>query len=304
MAGEANTWFAGESGAFLLFRVNRRPLPEISLFGDDPGPVFEHFRGVLAPGWEVVTGRRHQRSWKVGGVHADPQATLLTGKLGWLPRGQTVVPAWSEEDQDWVSSLTAPAGGQVMPFGFDGETRLLAVLHDGSSAPPTIAGAFQKILQQNEAQLPDKTTDWAVEPILDRQNFIDWLEELDVVRSVSFTAKLPNPEPEGFNELADRLAHRNADRITETMRARRNGGLTGVQDDRDFRQAIHMAESGFATLRGRGTKEGRTSKYSQNEAVARERVDDLPPTWGGVFDLVGTLLKDRLRRFLDGKEPA
>jgi hypothetical protein len=235
-------------------------------------------------------------------VVTDAQAKLLLGKLGWVPRGHAVIPAWSEEDQDWTSSITAPAGGQVMPFGFEAQTRLLTVLHDGSSAPTTIAEAFQKVLQQNEAQLPDKTTDWAVEPILDRQNFIDWLQDLDVVRSVSFTARLPNPEPEGFNELADRLTRRNAAQVTETMRARRDGGLVQVQDDRDFGQAIHMAESGFATLRGQGLKDGQTSKYSQNEAVARERVDDLPPTWGGVFELVATLLQDNLRRFLDGKD--
>lgn len=215
-----------------------------------------------------------------------------------------MVPAWSEEEQDWTSNVTAPAGGQIMPFAFDGETRLLTVLHDRSSAPPTIANAFQKILQQNEAELAERTTDWAVEPILDRQKFIDWLDNLDVVRSVSFTARLPNPEPEGFNELADRLTSRHAQKITETMRARDDGGLVGVQDDRDFGQAIEMAESGFATLRGRGFRDGKTSMYSQNEEVARERVDDLPPTWGGVFDLMGQLLKDRLRRFLDGKGQA
>jgi hypothetical protein len=298
MAGLADAWFAGQPGAILVYRVNRRPLREISLFADKPPSVFEHFRGVLAPGWAVVSGRRHQREWKVGGIQSDAEQELLVGKLGWLPRGEAMVPSWSDEDKDWTSSITAPAGGQVMPFGFDGDSRLLAILHDGSSAPSSVANAFQKILEQNEAQLLAPTTEWAVEPVLDSKDFIEWLASAEIVRSVSFTARLPNPEPD-FNDLAERLDRRHAKDVTETMRARDDGGLVGVEQDPDFCQAIEMGAHGFATMRGRGQIDGRATKYSQKDQVARERVDEVPPTWDDVFGMLKALLKNQLRRFLD-----
>lgn len=301
----AETWFAGRAGAVLVFRVNRRQMPKVSLFAPEPPPVFEDFRRMLSPGWEVISGRRHQRIWKVGGVSTNAELELLEGKLGWLPRGETVVPAWSDEDKDWTSSVADPAGGQVMPFVFDGESRILAVLHDPSSAPTTIAKAFQKILQENEDELPEPTTDWAVEPVLDEREFIEWLSGLEEVRWVSFTARLPNPEPmPDFQGLVDRLERRNAEKVTETMQARKDDGLAGVQNDPDFREAIAMAGKGFATLRGRGQKDGRTSAFSQSDEVARERVDEVPPTWHDVFMMLGEMAKGRLRRFLDDGGPS
>jgi hypothetical protein len=282
MQAGVDTWFAGKPGSILVFRVNRRYLPKVSLFAPAPLPAFEHFRRLLAPGWEVISGRRHQRIWKVGGISSDLDQELLVGKLGWLPRGETVVPSWSEEDQDWTSSVSAPAGGQVMPFVFDGESRILAVLHDPSSAPTSIARAFQKILQQNEAELSEPTTDWAVEPVLDKQEFIEWLASLEVVRWVSFTARLPNPEPmPEFHDLATRLEHRNAEKVTETMQARSDDGLIGVPNDPDFGQAIAMAGQGFASLRGKGHRDGKTSSFSQSDEVARERVEETPAYLGG-----------------------
>jgi hypothetical protein len=88
------------------------------------------------------------------------------------------------------------------------------------------------------------------------------------------------------------------------MRARDDGGLVGVEQDPDFGQAIDMASQGFATMRGRGQIDGRVTKYSQKDQVARERVDEVPPTWDDVFDMLKALLKDRLRRFLDDHSAA
>ncbi len=82
-------WFAGEPGEFFLFRVNRRPLDEADHLWQRrlPEDLFEHFVRVLAPGYEVVTGRRNQRTWRVGGVQRHAEDRTLTGRLGWVPRG-------------------------------------------------------------------------------------------------------------------------------------------------------------------------------------------------------------------------
>lgn len=295
-------WFAGEPAAFLLFRVNRRPREDRTLFTRDMPPgVFEHFGRMLAPGYEVVTGRRHQRTWRVGGVQVHEDDRMLTGRLGWVPRGEEVVPEWSEEEVDWRSATTTPRGGRIMLFGFDGETRLLAVLSDRASAPPTLAAVFEKILRENERELEDdeRTTEWSVEPILDSEEFIEWLSSLEVVYSVSFTARLPNPEPsDAFRDLAERMEARRATQYTETMKSQAEEGLQGVHEDRDVRQAIAMGERGFATLRGRGRREGHISKYSQSDEVAKERIEQMPTTWDGARALVRDALKGRLRRFL------
>jgi len=95
----APPWFADRAGDFLLFRVNRRPIGENTLFpARMPEDVFEHFVGVLAPGWEVESGRRNRRRWRVGGIDIDREHRVLTGKLGWTPEGEEVVAEWSEEE--------------------------------------------------------------------------------------------------------------------------------------------------------------------------------------------------------------
>lgn len=236
---------------------------------------------MLAPGFDVVTGRGNQRNWKVGGVQTDEEREILTGKLGWVPLGkEVVVPAWSEEDQDWTTAAQQ-AGGGVMPFGFDGESRLLTILLDSHTRPNSVAGALEKIIQQNEDEMSEPTTDWAVEPVLDKREFVEWLKAQDVVLSTTFRARLPNPEPmDDFEDLHERLESRHATEIRETMRSEREEGLVGVENDREFREAIAMGEQGFASLGGKGQRDGKVTSFRQNEQVAREREEDTSRTAG------------------------
>ena len=270
--------------------------------GMPPDP-FEHFIRMLPPGYQVVTGRRHQRSWRVGGLQQDEVGRVLLGKLGWVPVGREVVPEWSEERKDWLESGVSPHGGKVVPFGFAGETRLLAVLDDHQTAPSTVAAVFEKILNENERETLERTTEWSVEPILDAEDFRSWLMSLDIVTTVSFTAKLPNPEPrDAFRDLAERMANRRATHYTEFMKSEREEGLVGVEADADFEQAIAMGEQGFATLRGTGRAGGVVRRYSQTTTVAKEHVPELPHDWATVWQLFREVLHGRLRRFLDQDE--
>lgn len=299
------TWFAHANAEFLIFRVNRRPLDDGDALWQRqlPPDVYEHFARMLAPGHEVVTGHRFQRIWRIGGVKRDPNQRTVVGKLGWVPRGEAVVPQWSAERKDWLSSTATPRGGKILPFGFDGESRLLTVMADRQSTKPILmASVFERVLRENEAELPgdERSTEWSVEPILDAEEFVAWLRELDVVTSVSFTAKLPNPDPtDAFSDLAGRMKSRRATEYTESMVSKREEGLIGITEDRDFRQAIVMGEHGFAKLRGRGLRDGHKTSYKQTKAVATEHVDDLPPTWDEVWSLLKEMLKGPLRRFLD-----
>jgi hypothetical protein len=296
-------WFAGHDGRLLVYRVNRRPRFEESLFPTTPPPgVFGHFKRMLAPGFEVHTGRKNQRVWRVGGLAIDDESQLITGKLGWQPVEEELVAEWSDEEKDWVTRTAATRERKLMPFGFDGDSRILTVLGDNESAPATIAAVFEKILRENEAELEEPTTEWSVEPILDRGDFLSWLRSAEVVTSVSFTAKLPNPEPTPeYDDLFDRLKNAHATHHTETMRSTKDEGLIEVDKDPDFAQAIVMGQQGFATLRGRGRRGGKVTKYSQKETVASEPVEDLPPTWPEMRDMLGGYLKGQLRKFKEDR---
>jgi len=228
---------------------------------------------------------------------------MFTGRLGWQTKEDEVVSQWSDEAMDWQTQTAEPKERKLMPFGFDGDSRLLSVLTDGRTAPATIAAVFEKILRQNEQELLEPTTDWSVEPVLDRQDFLAWLGTLDVVTSVSFTAKLPNPESgEAFDELYKRLARSHATQHTETMLSKREEGLIEVEQDKDISQAIAMGQQGFATLRGKGKRDGATKSYNQTRAVASESVEELPPSWDDVRALITEYLRGSLRRFRDSQE--
>jgi hypothetical protein len=265
-----------------------------------PADVFDHFLRMLAPEYDVVTGHSHQLIWRVGGIQDDIAAQVITGRLGLQPREDELVPEWSVEAKDWPTEIARPKGPKLLPFGFDGESRLLTVLSDGKSSPTTIASVFEQILQKNEMETAEPTTNWSVETILDRADFLTWLGSVDVVASVSFKAKRPNPEPlDPFAELAERIDLRHATQYEETMRSTRDEGLTGIEKDRDFRQAIAMAQQGFASLSGKGKRDGRDTSYNQNRAVATETVDSLPEDWIGMRALIKQLLQGSLRTFKD-----
>jgi hypothetical protein len=298
-------WFAGHRGRLLLYRVNRRPKYAETMFpADMPADVFDHFLRMLAPGTEVVSGHQNQRIWRVGGIQYDSAESILTGRLGWQPREGEVVSQWSDEAMDWQTTTVEPKEHKLMPFGFDGESRLLTVLTDGKSSLTTIPSMFEQILRKNEAESHEPTTEWSVEPVLDRNDFLTWLDGLDVVSSVSFTAKLPNPEPiDEFRELFDRLTKVHATQHKETMSSTRDEGLIEVNHDKVIKQAIAMAQHGFATLLGKGKRNGSLTSYNQQQKVATESVDELPDSWEGMRALLKDLLQGSLRRFKDEREP-
>jgi hypothetical protein len=270
-----------------------------------PPDAFEQFVSVLRPGYRVVTGRSNQRVWRIGGIESDEVDRVLTARLGFQPLVEEgTVPDWSEEEKDWVPVTAGPREPKLIPFGFDGDTRVLAVLRESSSRPTTIAAVFEKTLQDNEAALPAPTTRWSVEPILDTREFLEWLNSLEYVRSVSFTAKLPNPEPrEEFSQLWARLQHAHATELSETIKSDRDEGLVAVSEDPDVKQAIAMGQQGFASLRGRGRRAGTVTTFSQNEDVAREPIPELPDSWPQMRQLIRDFLKNQARRFL-GQEAA
>lgn len=253
MADAKPLWQPGEPGELLLYRVNRRPIGADSMLPEEiPDDVLDHFNRVLPNGWKVETkGGGGNRIWRSGGVERDPDARVITGKLGWHPAEEEAVTDYDEQAEDWVTSIEAPHGRVVLPFAFDGDTRILAVLRMGRSRAATIGRVFETILKENECELERPTTDWSVEPILDPRDFKQWLQSMDVVSEVQFVAKLPNPTPnDAYQDVFKRMEERKATRLIENIHSNRAAGLQNVQEDAEFRQAEAMASEGFATLKG------------------------------------------------------
>ena len=194
----------------------------------------------------------------------------------------------------------------LLPFAYDGEKRVLGVVYDKKSSPKSVAAVFEQILTENERELPQRTTEWSVEPLLNSEEFIEWLGSVDIVESVSFTAKLPNPEPSAaFDDLFSRMDQSHATEYTARLKTTRDEGLQHVEEDPEFKQAIAMGQQGFAELEGRGRRDGRDSVYRQGERVAYETIPNLPGDWKALRGLLKQIVRQRLRRFLlDGDKAA
>lgn len=293
---------ANRPARVLAYRVNRRPIGEGTLLPEEiPTDSFDHFVRVLTPGYEVITqGRGKERSWRIGAIDVDRADQFVTGKLGWHPREPEVVPSWSEELKDWPATLK-DAPETLLPFAYDGEKRILGVIDDRKSSLKSIAAVFEQVLDENERELEHRTTEWSVEPILDSEEFIEWLGSLDIVQSVSFTAKLPNPEPDrAFDELFQRMNQRHATEYTARFKSSKEEGLQHVEDDPEFRQAIAMGQQGFAELEGRGKRGGQTTSYKQGQRVASDRIEEVPNDWGELLSLLKSMVRQNLRQFLLG----
>jgi hypothetical protein len=122
---------------------------------------------------------------------------------------------------------------------------------------------------------------------------------MDVVSEVQFVAKLPNPTPnDAYKDVFKRMEERRATRLIENIHSNRAAGLQSVQEDAEFRQAEAMASEGFATLKGVGERDGRKTRYNQNERVRRATINNLPDSWGEMRAVLTGFLKEQARGFL------
>ena len=173
----------------------------------------------------------------------------------------------------------------------------------GAGLYTILAHQYQATLRSLSAQaalLGNRvSTDTTIEPILDSKEFIEWLDSLDVVESVAFTAKLPNPEPTtAFDDLAGRIGDAHGTEYSARMKTTREEGLQHIEEDPEFRQAIAMGKKGFAELEGRGRRNGKPTRYRQKDEVASETISHLPADWQDLRGMLKEMVRTRLRTFL------
>jgi len=282
-------WFAGRDVQVLLFRINRRPYagPE-TLFDDlfvPPTSVLDHLEEVLRDPRPVDSGRRYKRTWRIGNKRFDHRLGLFTGMIGWARSEISVGNVFNEVTDEWVDRFTSSDITAVAPFAFRADGRYLGILKHSSFEEKTLAHVFQEFLQRGERSRPSFATDWAVEPVGDEQEFIDWMNSVDSVQSVEFIFRRPNPDAEReFEDLFQRLDALEASQIKEVIAARdaeRGLNRENLQRDPSSRGFIAAAMVAFGYLVGRGTLDGGKVKYDQRERAAREEIQNVSPSWEG-----------------------
>ena len=293
-------WFAGrESGVVLLFKVNRRPMAQASLFGQRTEDVLSHLAQVLLFGEPVETGRRNRRLWRLGNRELDESAGYLAGQIGYERPDQRPTDRYDPELQAWTDAVDVVDATARAPFVYYKPERTLAVLRHPTFSESTIPAVFSTLLNRGERQLVNPTTEWEVEPKLDEIDFLDWLRTADSVLKVSFTAKLPNPDGEAeFEPVLSRLEDRKAKALREIMEARDPDlGLEGVDQDPIARAYMAMAAKGNGNVRGERKSSNRVETYNQRDKVKRGYIGPLPSTWPQlILMIVGFLQAEHERR--------
>lgn len=154
-----------------------------------------------------MTGRRHRRSWRLGNRSIDERSGYLSGRIGYrsleLPREKDV---YDEEAKKWRTEFVEADRAATAPFVLVGDNRFLYVAKHPTFSETTVPSVFTTLLTRGETARVESNTEWAVEAILDPEDFDRWLSETPYVDKVLFVVKLPTPDAAGaFEQLAEHL---------------------------------------------------------------------------------------------------
>lgn len=292
---EGEPWFSGREGTVLLYRINRRPLAQLTLWSEQPESVLDHVVEVLRFGDEVVTGRRHQRTWRLGNRNIDDRRGVLTGQVGWQATGTEAADRYDDQRLEWVDVVGERGRTARAPFAFDADTRVLGVLRHPSFGETVLPKVFTTLLNRGESDRSARSTDWEVEPIGDPSSFREWLRSTDVVERVQLVAKLPNPEGlEDFGQVWQRMEAHKAKVIREIMEAANpTVGLVDLERDDVVAAYLAMGERAFGYVTATGVRDGRSTRFDQRAKVARRQTRQLPSSWSEVLAVLVDFVKER-----------
>jgi hypothetical protein len=285
--GPRPPWFVGRPGTVLLYRVNRRPMPQPTLGAPDvPPPLMDHLEQVLLFGLEVLIGKGRQRKeWILGNRYILPDLSGLTGQVGWQMVGEQQRSRYLTEKREWSDEFEATPLSAHAPFAFDSRTRILGVLKHHSFGEKAVAEAFENLLRKGENLLVSPSIEWSVEPILDERDFLRWLQTVSSVTILNLVAKLPNPDGlEQFGSVWAQMEQRRARLLqTRVVAANEEDGLENVLEDQRVREHLAMGGQGFGDVKAEGPSRENGSKrvFNLNEKVARRVIDEaeVGTTW-------------------------
>lgn len=294
-----------------LYKINRRPLGGPTLFEDlyreamPPSALRHVFDNLTQVPSVAESGRRYKRLWQVGNVEVNDEDTLVIGRLGWARSGTTLGTYYDPKTRVWVDREVPDDVSAVAPFALIAEGRFLGVLRHPSFTPEVVAQVFRDLLNDAERQIQSPTTEWDVEPVGDESEFFDWLGHVDQVNSVEFVFKRPNPDAEdAFAELYERQRQLRADELRETIKtSNMDAGLDkqALREDTVSRMFLAAAMAAYGYVIAHGRRAGRDTSFDQRSRVARERTENVGPSWEDAARAVlDATLRGRRRRRQDG----
>lgn len=284
--GAVSPW-VGLDAELMMFRVNRRPMEQRTLFDATAASrrdteAVEHLWQVLGQVQTIATeagGRT--RKWRLGDVDRQPleAGDMVWGTFGFERDGVASGAEYDEEARSWTATREERHIADVVPFIFDGETRLLGVVKRPEFRPNRVAWVLTRMLREAEDRLePPSSIQWTVEPVVNQQAFYDWLRETPVVLSLTMEVRLHNHDiEEEMEELEERLTAKGAKQRTTRYSAQDpSEGLQGLAQDQEVQ--AHLAEGalGFGSVRGSGrTGAGAKSTFDERRSTARQPVGEL-----------------------------
>ena len=270
-------WYADKDIPLLVYRVNRRPRAQVSFFDSAPPSFLDHVAEVLLFGAQIVTSRgRHERTWTLGNREIDAEARYLAGWIGYRTEGAEEQDDYDPDALAWRTLVVETQRRATAPFTIIAASQLLFVAKHPTYSEGSLAVVFESLLQQGENARSGANTDWAVEPLLDTEDFTHWLGDTAVLDKVTFHVRLPNPDAaEEFEQITAHLRAQKAGRLDHTLTpADPERGL-----DKDFEQEplsrglMAMCRRAYAQVSARGRSAAATiRRYNQRERGRRDTV--------------------------------
>lgn len=275
-------WYAVRDVTVLIYRINRRPLPLTLFSPDEPNPPFpDHLAECLLFGPAVTTaGGGHERHWRLGNRTIDRADRYLAGWVGYITEDAEEQNNYDNDTAEWKTEIVQSERRVTAPFVIVAESRFLYVVKHPTFSEGAVRVVFEALLNLGEREREVRTTEWAVEPVLDTADFGRWLEETAVLDSVSFHVRLPNHDADdNFKQLADHLKIMKAESFDHRLKARdpESGLSKNFEDDAISQGLMQMARRAFATVRAKGRAiNGKPRSYDQRERVRKARLPRLP----------------------------
>jgi hypothetical protein len=294
--GDVFPWFADRAGVIPLYRINRRPLPQPTLFSREPESFVDHLLQTLPFGESVETeGGGVRREWHLGNRDVRPDLAAIFGQVGWIRTDLRTSDRYNLAEQRWEDAIEDSEMSARAPFVIDTRSRFLGVLQHKSFRHRTVAGIFQTLLRGSEQSRPDASTEWSVEPVLDPDEFSDWLSRVDAVERLRLVAKLPNPDAlSDFEPVWHRMQALRAKVLRESMDAvDPNLGLGDLTEDEQVKAFLAMGKNAFGYVVAKGHRGDRNTTFDQRENVAREHTGPLPRRWSDVFHTILGVMRGR-----------
>ncbi|MCY3586590.1 MAG: hypothetical protein OXG76_12955 [Acidimicrobiaceae bacterium] len=267
-------WFTNRVVDIIIYRINRRPYRQSSLFSDIPESFADHLAETLLFGQAVQLRSRSNREWRLGNRSIDVASSNIAGIIGWQAEEPQTQQYFESELKAWIPRIQVSNQVVAAPFNIDTRNRLLFVVRHNSFGYTAPATVFRTLLQEGEVEREGgPSTDWDVQPILDETDFHSWLEDIYLLRKISFTARLPNPDAEEqFIELDEHMRSMRATTMKHELESNdaSSGLSTDLTEDPLTNGLVKMSSRGYADVNASGLDtSGRIRRFTQKIRTRR-----------------------------------